>query len=349
MLGEGRRLRAVVGEGVRLRAVAGRAVRLRTVVREAVRLRAVAWHAVRLRPVVGECRRLLPMVGSVGRLGCVTGAGHLRPVATESLRLRPMATEFGRLRLMTGEAGRLRHLPGPLRLLRHVTSRRVRLLRHGPGRGLLRGVGALRGRIRCVPGGRSGGRRLPVSVPAVLLVSVRIARPGLLLPRRVLLPPRPARRLCRPRRGRTARQRGRRGAAPLLDQRGRGELARLVRKVAPGDGDGPLPGHVMAGCGLRPRGVLEIPLPGGSRVVREAVVLAVPRGPRVGAVRRAGSVRRLGAVRPLPRVVSRLLVRRVRVVPPGAVDGRAGDRPRARGRRVGSGGRGGSTVICGGT
>lgn len=103
----------------------------------------------------------------------------------------------------------------------------------------------------------------------------------------------------------------------------------------------------MAGRGVRRRGLLEVPLPGGSRVVREPVVPAVLPRPGVGSVRRTGAVGRVGAVRRvgsvglLRELVALLLVCRVRVVPLGAVDGRAGHRPRARGGRVGSGGRGG--------
>src|SRR5690606_29319152 len=52
--------------------------------------------------------------------------------------------------------------------------------------------------------------------------------------------------------GRAAREGGGRGAAPLLDERGGREFAGLVREVAPGDGDRPLPGHVLAGCRVLP-------------------------------------------------------------------------------------------------
>ena len=50
------------------------------------------------------------------------------------------------------------------------------------------------------------------------------------------------------------------GRAPLLDQRRRRELPGLVREIAPGDGDGPLPGHVVRGRGRRR--LLVGPLPG---------------------------------------------------------------------------------------
>jgi hypothetical protein len=56
--------------------------------------------------------------------------------------------------------------------------------------------------------------------------------------------------LVGPGRGRSARQGGRRGAAPLLDQRRRGELAGLVGQLTVGDGDGPLSGHVVSGRAL---------------------------------------------------------------------------------------------------
>lgn len=293
---------------------------------------------------------LVRVPGGVGRFRCVAGcARRLRCVIGAVLDsvigvvIASMTGEAGGLRSVVGEAGRLRRMtePSGLRCVAAARRlvRRVRLLRQGSGRRLLRGVCAL---VRCVCGGRSGEPLLPV--PVALLVFLRVARPGLLLPRRVLwglLPPRLARRLCRPRRGRAARERGRRVAAPLLDQGRRGELARLVRKVAPGDGDGPLPGHVMAGRGVSRRDLLEVPLPGGSRVVREPVVPAVLPRPGVGSVGRVGSVRLLTdlvALLPVRRV---RVVRVVRIVPLGAVDGRAGRRPRARGGRVGAGGRGG--------
>src|SRR5690606_8601821 len=109
-----------------------------------------------------------------------------------------------------------------------------------------------------------------------------------------------------------ARQGGRRStAAPLVDQGGRGELARFVRQVTVRDGDRPLAGDVLARRGVLP-GRLDVPLPGGTGVVREPV----PRG----------------RVRP----------RGPGVVPLGSVDGRTRHGPGSGGRRIGArGGRGG--------
>ncbi|MCF2434450.1 hypothetical protein LV779_04465 [Streptomyces thinghirensis] len=155
-------------------------------------------------------------------------------------------------------------------------------------------------------------------------------------------------RLGRPGRGSAAGQGGRCGATPLLRQGRLGELARLVRQVAVGHGNGPLAGHVLAGRGIGlgcgavgGRGLGEVPLAGGPGPVREPVAL-----PGVHVVRRVRVVRRAPAVRVLLWIlgvplVSGGLLPRVRDLPLRAVHGCGRHRPGAGGRRVGAGGGGG--------
>lgn len=214
------------------------------------------------------------------------------------------------------------------------------------GGAVLRGVGV---RARGVPGvggvgpllgvGRCGG-------PGRVLEGLR----GLRRTRGTLRRVRPVERAARglggplpglrgrPGRGGAAGQGRGRGSAPLLDQGRRGELARFVRQIAPGDGDRPLAGDVVPRSGAAlggalVRGVLEGPLPGGLRVVGEAVparvaaallpprvvpgvpvrlpLLRVPRVPGVRARGRLGPARALGGRAPFA-VRSRLALLRGR-------------------------------------
>src|SRR5690606_21793875 len=226
----------------------------------------------------GRCRAVGGSAGVSGAVGAALGGLVRAPVVLGAFRgagsglgglagLRARALR----RFLAGRgvrAGVGRGVAGPAGLL------------GGPGGGAVGGVGL-------GPGGRRGRGGLPVRGPA--------GRPGVVAAAGGPVVLRYARHAGTPGRadglrrrgpgsGRAAREGGGRGAAPLLDQRGGREFAGLVRKVAPGDGDRPLPGHVLAGCRVLPGtagvaggGLVEGPLSGGPGRVPVPVVADLRR------------------------------------------------------------------------